>query len=285
MPKQAFDAKRLSGWWMPPEEIVIIGIDTDDGPEHPLYDDRIKLPLDEDFLANVSEHGVHTPVKIRKNGDQAECVFGRQRVRAAREVNLRRKKRKEPPLLVPCTKEQAEDKRLMAIGFSENSARTNNDPIQEARDMQKLKSQGYDESEVAVHFAVSTQLVRKRLALLELAALVVSAVRAGQLAPTAALALKSLSHDEQKEKLAEIKTTSAASGNGKRPTARAAAAAAGRHVLPNKKQLKKILESGALADASAESFLRYLIGEWPPSKVKGLTTALKEIGLAPKDAS
>ena len=30
MSKQAFDAKRLSGWWMPPEEIVIIGIDTDD---------------------------------------------------------------------------------------------------------------------------------------------------------------------------------------------------------------------------------------------------------------
>lgn len=278
--KQAFDAKRLTGWWLTPEEIEIIGLDTDDGPEHPLYDDRIKLPLEEAFIANIDEHGIHTPIKIRKNGDKAQCVFGRQRIRAAREVNKRRAERNELPVLVPCTKEQAEERRLMAMGFSENSARVNNDPIQEARDMQRLLAQGYSHDEIAVHFSCSKPKVYQRLTLLELAPAVIKAVRSGQVAASGALALKNLSHEEQVTKLAEIKQSST---NGRRVTAQTVRAATGRHVRPGRKQLAKMIEHGTFGEATAEAFARWWIGEWPASKVKGLTAALKAVGLSTTD--
>ena len=289
MSKQAFDGKRLSGWWLPPEApkdgepgIRIIGLDTDDGKEHPLHDVKVHIPLTEEFIQNVDDHGIFTTILIRKNGDIAECVFGRNRTRAAREVNKRRRKRGDPELRVPCRKIQAEDRRLMAIAFAENAARRPPDPIDEARDMQRLASQGYDEDEVAVHFACSKQKVGSRLALLELAAPVLNAVRSGQIAASSALALKSLSHEDQTAKLKELKAAAPApdtNGKSKRPTGQAAKAAAGRKVKPSNKQIKVMLESGLLNEVTATDYLRWYIGELPPSKVKGLTAALKEAGI------
>lgn len=46
MGKQALDAPRKQYWLLNPENLVIIGLDTNDGPEHPLWDTRIKLPID-----------------------------------------------------------------------------------------------------------------------------------------------------------------------------------------------------------------------------------------------
>ncbi len=286
MAKQAFDGTRFTGWWLPPEELVIIGLDTDDGKEHPLHDLKIRIPLTEEFIQNVDEHGIFTPIKVRKNGDLAEVVFGRNRVRAAREVNKRRRKRGDPELRVPCTKVEAEDKRLMAISFAENAARRAPDPIDEARDMQRLASQGYDEGEVAVHFACSKQKVRKRLALLCLATPVINAVRSGQIAASSALTLKTLSHEDQTAKLAELKTAAPPSdtnGKTRRPTGQQIKAAAGRQVRPGVKQIKKMIEEGSLKDTSAESLLRWWTGEWPASKVKGLTAALKAANILPKE--
>ncbi len=290
MSKQAFDGKRLSGWWLPPEApkngepgIQIIGLDTGDGKEHPLYDDKIHVEISEEFIQNVDEHGILTPILVRKNGEIAEVVFGRTRVRAARVVNERRRKRGDPEMRVPCTKIAAEDKRLMAISMTENAARRQApDPIDEARDMQRLASQGYDEHEVAIHFACSKQKVVKRLALLGLAPPLIRAIRSGQIAASSALALKSLSHEEQAEKLAELKAAApppSSNGKTKRPTGQAAKAAAGRKVKPSNKQIRVMLESGLLDEIPATDYLRWLIGELPPTKVKGLTAALKEAGI------
>ncbi len=286
MAKQAFDGKRLSGWWLRPEEVVIIGLDTGDGKEHPLYDEKIHIPLTEEFIQNVDDHGIFTPIKVRKNGDIPECVFGRTRIRAGREVNKRRLKRGDPELRVPATKIEAEDKRLMAVAFAENAARRAPDPIDEARDMQRLASQGYDESEVAVHFACSKQKVHKRLALLGLAAPVISAVRSGKIAASSALTLKRMNHEDQVAKLAELKAAASptdTNGKTRRPTGQQTKAAAGRQVRPGVKQIKKMIEAGSLKDTSAEALLRWWTGEWPASKVKGLTAALKAADILPKE--
>jgi hypothetical protein len=42
MPKQALDGTRINAFGMEPKDLVIVGFDTDDGPEHPLWDERVK---------------------------------------------------------------------------------------------------------------------------------------------------------------------------------------------------------------------------------------------------
>lgn len=290
MGAQAFDAKRFTGWWLPPDEIVIIGLDTKDGPEHPLYHARIHLPLDEQQIANIDAHGIIQPVQVRKNGGVAEVVAGRQRVRMARVVNERRiarDGRKAVLVLVPVVKAEGDDKILSARSYSENAVRTNDDVIEEAKNMARLKAQGYTEKEVAVHFGCSHSVVLKRLGLLELAAPVIKAVQSGKIAPTMALGLKGLSHDEQKKKLGAMASSSdnePSSTNGKtngkkRPTEQEVKAALGKRVVPGKKQAAKMVETGLLKDATAEDYLRYVAGEIPASKVKGLTAALRAVGL------
>lgn len=287
---QAFDAKRFTGWWMTPEEIVIIGLDTKDGPEHPLYHARIHLVVEEWMIANIDAHGIIQPVRVRKNGGLAEVVAGRQRVKAARLVNeLRRKRdgRKAIPVLVPVVKADGDDKLLAAQSYTENAVRTDDDVVEEAKNMARLKQQGYTEKEVAVHFGCSHSVVLKRLGLLELAAPVIKAVQSGKIAPTMALGLKGLSHDKQKEKLGAMieagpnsESEPKSKGNGKRrPTEQEVKASLGKRVVPGKKQAAKMVETGLLKDATAEEYLRYVAGEIPASKVKGLTAALRAVGL------
>lgn len=288
MAKQAFDGKRLSGWWLPPEAptspdepgLRIIGLDTDDGKEHPLYDEKIHRKLDEKLVQNIDKYGIHTPIKVRKNGPYADVVFGRTRVRAAREVNRRRRERGDPELKVPCTKIEGEEKYQMAVSFSENSARRQTEPLDQARDMARYAAQGADEDDIAITFAVSKQTVVKRLALLSLSPKVISAIESQQIAPSTALTLKSMTHEDQAAKLKELKAAAPSSnGKSKRPTAKQAAAAAGRRVRPSNKQIKVMLESGALEEISASDYLRWHVGELSAAKVKGLTAALKAAGL------
>jgi len=72
---------------VPPEKLVVIGLDTEDEPEHPLYDARVTLPIDQAMVADVAKFGVVQPIRARRNGDKLEVVVGRQRVRLAREAN------------------------------------------------------------------------------------------------------------------------------------------------------------------------------------------------------
>jgi hypothetical protein len=100
--KTAIDAKRGNLFLVPPEDITIIGLDTEDGPEHPLFDERVLLPVDEALARNIAIHGVIEPVVIRKNGDDViEVIDGRQRVRSARLANERLEAEGKEPVLVP----------------------------------------------------------------------------------------------------------------------------------------------------------------------------------------
>jgi ParB family chromosome partitioning protein len=307
MGKTAFDFKRGNSWFAPPEDVVIIGLDTKDGPEHKLYKDDIHDPLDEAFVKTVEDFGVIQPVSVRKNGERAEVTWGRTRIRAAREANRRRKKRGAPPLLVKIVLEKAEEKVLQAMSIVENAARKIAKPVDEAREMQKVMRSGYDEDDLATMFACSVQKVRKRLALLTLSPKLISAVEKGKASATAVLTLQSLSHEDQATKLEDLLShgppdeddhdrepgravkeangTSNGQKNGKaaskpkRPTADAVRVAAGRRVQPRVKQIKIMLEHGGLDQATAEEYLRWMVGLLPASKVKGLTAALRAAGL------
>ena len=69
MSKQALEGQRLNAFGMDPDKLTIIGLDTDDGPEHPLYDERVRLPLDESFVKNVKVYGVIEDVIVCKDAD------------------------------------------------------------------------------------------------------------------------------------------------------------------------------------------------------------------------
>lgn len=76
-----------------PEALTLI---TD--PSHPLFDERIHDPLDNDLVESIRELGVKNPISVRKNGIDAkgkivlEVVAGIQRTRAALAVNEALKK-------------------------------------------------------------------------------------------------------------------------------------------------------------------------------------------------
>ena len=71
-----------------PNDLVIIGLDTDDGEEHPDYDSRIELPLDEAMLESIKANGVQQVVDIAIVDGQPVVIDGRQRVRHAREAGV-----------------------------------------------------------------------------------------------------------------------------------------------------------------------------------------------------
>lgn len=302
MGRQAFDGKRTQIFWRPPEELIIIGLDTKDGPEHKLYKPDIFEPLEEWRIRNADRMGIFTPISIRKNGSAAEVTWGRTRVRLARAVNERRRARGDKEILVPCKIETAEERLLQAMSAAENVARKKLSPLDEAREMQRLLS-GNDEEDIAEIFGCSPAKVKSRLALLGLAPELIEAVEMAKISSSAALAFKNFSFDEQKAQLAsllagapkDVETANAAedeawkepakNGNGKprRPTAQAAKAAAGKRVRPGTRQLKAMIEAGTLHEATAHELARWWAGDLPSSKVKGLKAALRAAGL-PEDA-
>src|ERR1044071_4250279 len=80
------EAPRGTHYYADPDDLVIIGLDTDDGPEHPLYDPRIKGDISEPEIRNVEYFGIITPVQVRRYDNRLEVVNGRGRVRKARLV-------------------------------------------------------------------------------------------------------------------------------------------------------------------------------------------------------
>jgi ParB family chromosome partitioning protein len=201
---------------------VLIGLDTMDGAEHPLYDLRIKEPLNEELVSSIEVHGVFDPVHVRKNGDSAECVDGRQRIRAAREVNKRRRKAGGKELVfVPAMLQRADDEQFALKVEIGNSCRLVDGPITRARKAQRLIDMGHGEASVARGMGITEKYLGQLLSLLETHAAVKTAVEDGKLAVSAAVKLAKLSRDQQVEQLAELQ---AAGGKVTEKRARAAVA-------------------------------------------------------------
>lgn len=110
-----------------PRSLVIIGLDTEDGPEHSLYDPRIKLPLVEETVRNIKLYGVSLPVlvireKLDDGGSRLLVIDGRQRVRSAREANRRLHEEGQPMALIPyqvkLMGKEAEGKILLSLALN-----------------------------------------------------------------------------------------------------------------------------------------------------------------------
>lgn len=291
MAKQALKGSRLNTFAMDPEDLVIIGIDTDDGSEHPLYDDRIKLPLDEALVLNIMAHGVLETVSVRKNGDAPEVVYGRQRVRAAREANKRLKKQGSKPIKIPVSVRRGKDTQMFGVMVSENEHRRDDGPLEKAEKLRRYLDMGGTEEEAAIDFGVTPTSIRNWLKLLDLEASVRKAVEKGIISASAAGKLAPLSREEQKAALAEVieksggkATTKAAGGAVKKAKGEEA------HTAPGKRLIRKVvaIHGELVADGEEglpEDFIRgvrWAIGELSESSIKGLTAIVAEAQGGPK---
>lgn len=234
--KAAFE-NRTNAWLFDPSELVLV---TD--PQHPLFDPRINLPLDEALVRNIMFQGVIEPIVIVKQDDKPVVVDGRQRVRCAVEANKRLEAEGKEPVRVTAVVRRGTEADLFGVSISANENRQDDTPLGRAKKCARLLAMGRSDEEAAIAFGVTASCVRAWMKLLDCAPQVREAVESGALAATAAAKLASLPAAEQVATLEKV--VAEGKTNGKRPSVRAVSAAAGKPAgkMRSRREVAKRLE-------------------------------------------
>lgn len=236
-------AKRGNLYHFDPNEPYIIGVDTKDGPEHELWDERIKLPLDESMVVNIMAIGVKETCLLRHNkaAERYEVVDGRRRIMHAREANKRLKKAGEELVYVPCMLEAGDEAHMAGVAISLNEIRKDDNTLVKAEKcMRLLQRNGNDYKAAAIRFGVSVAAIKNWAKVAELPAPVKKAVRDGEISASAAAELHGLEKEQAVAKLAKLVGTAKATGKKKATTASAKKEAGKRTAVPKRVLLKLV---------------------------------------------
>lgn len=218
MNKRADAAPRQEVKGYNPDEVVIIGIDTDDGPSHWGYDEESNNnPLLEADVQFTYENGIIQNVLGRRDGSKVVIVAGRGRTRQLREANKRRVKDGLAPWFLPVKIVMGDARKMLVLKHGENSHRREQSPFVRAQQAYEL-SQQFPEDQAATIMGLGVKQFRDVLKLLSLGPAAKKAVMEDKLKPTAAIVLAELSEAEQAEQLSTIMASAAASGG--KPTTR-----------------------------------------------------------------
>lgn len=190
--------------YIEPEKLVIIGLDTQDGPDHPLYDERVDLEVSQSLVKNIIFRGVQQPVLVRQEAGQLLVVDGRQRVRAAREARKSQDASGSEQLLVPIKFVRADDQTLSGLMVAMNELRESDDVLTKARKASRLLAYGKDIKEVALDFGRTTTTIRNWLKLLEADPAVHVAIQMNTISAAAGIEVAAYPRDEQKEVLERL---------------------------------------------------------------------------------
>ncbi len=227
---------------------------------HPLYDERVHLPIDEGMVLNIAELGVLEPIIVWKDPELGlTCVVvGRQRVKHTLEANKLRLKEGKDPLLVPGVVKRGSANQMAKYMVSENEIRRPDTPLGRAKKMSDALDRGLDEDDIAVLFGCSVQTVRATLSLLEATQAVREAVEAGTITVTQARQLASLKPEEQREKVKQIETATAGTTGHEKARRQRQVLGEAKPRIKSRKEIAKALEdaSGEYAEA-----LRWVLGE------------------------
>ncbi|WP_437609618.1 ParB/RepB/Spo0J family partition protein [Erwinia sp. V71] len=229
-------------------------------PAHPLYDDRIHLPINEAMLLNIMEYGVLEPIIVWKDPETGlSCVVdGRQRVRHTLEANKRLAEQGKEALLVPGVVKRGSAARMSNYMVSANEVRQADTPLGRAKKMAAQLDRGHDESDLALMFGCTIKTVQATLALLDCTQTVQTAVEAGQINVTQARQLADLPPEQQREKVLQLQQAGeGATGHDRVRRQREVLG----DVKPRLKTRKEITK--ALNDATGEyaAALRWVLGE------------------------
>lgn len=206
--KHPIDAPRTDIYWCDPNELILIGRDTPDGQEHPLWDTRSFLDLEEEFVVNILRYGVLVSVTARSLDGQLQVVDGRRRVLHAREALARQVQQGTPEtelLRVPVRIVRGGDEaHLISMARLANSFRREETILEKAHHAQRMLGFGRTEHDVAVNYGVDETTVHSWLSLLEANQSLRKAVIDGQVAPSAAYRLARLPNADQPAAVAEL---------------------------------------------------------------------------------
>lgn len=187
-----------------PNELVIVGFDTDDRVEHPLYDERAFLDVEVPFVRSIRTYGVQVPLLVREEAGTFYVVDGRQRVKAARIVFAEQSKSGEVPLKVPARVITVSEKRASSLVVLTNENRKGDDVLTKAIKAERLMERLGDEEEVATVFGVTPATIRNWLILVQADPFVHEAIREGKIAAYTGIELAGLPKEEQKDALQKL---------------------------------------------------------------------------------
>lgn len=215
------DGTRRSYFMYRPDELVIVGLDTKDGPEHPSYDARIEVPLSWPKLValknSIKRYGVREAIKFKRDGDRNIVTEGRQRIRCARQatIELIAEGRMKPgdTIMIPSVAWKGSHEDLYVMARSMNASRLENDAIANAKEASIMLGWGKSHAEVAEAMGVTKQTISDWIVLLGATPAVQRAVRGG-MAASAAAKIAKLPSGQQ------VATLAAVAREGARPTAR-----------------------------------------------------------------
>lgn len=197
----------------PATELVIAGIDTDDGPEHPCFNaESNAISDDSDIIQGMkkimlTDIGFFGAVTVTTIGRRRYVNVGRKRTRALRLANIERAALGLPPLKIMVDHKQYMGERrnlaLREMAEAENWLRLNaKSPLAAPRAATALKNGGSSIESISLAMGATQNGVRRWLKIGELSLAVQEAIEAGQIAEDAALLLHGKPEPEQDAKLA-----------------------------------------------------------------------------------
>lgn len=289
--KQALAEQRLAGGFhIDPNKLTIIGLDTDDGPEHPLYDKRVKLPIDHNLGKAMMHEGFRGTIEVRKNGkaedgtDVIEVVFGRQRVKAARWANEQLEAQGKEPILVACLVRKFDDGAAFGVRIGENVHRQGLSTLERADELKRYMAMGNNEDQAAVTFGLSKNGVKNLMRLHDLDGEVRKAVEAEDLSPSAAAELADLSREEQKVELKKLLEAASKGVKATRQAAKKSVKARNggeKTVAPPKRFITNILKlndrHGGILNGDVVKGIMWALGDIQSVSIKGLTGLEREL--------
>lgn len=228
--------------------------------EHPLYDERIHLPLDEAMVLNIMDQGVLEPIIVWKDPETGlSCVVdGRQRVRHAIEANKRLADAGKDLLFVPAVTKRGSAVRMAQAMISANEIRRADTPLGRAKKMADALERGHDEEDLSLMFGVGVQTIRATLALLDATQAVKDAVESGAVTVTQARQLANLSPDEQREKVKEVESATAGTKGHEKARRQRQVIGDAKPRMKSRKEITRALESASGDYAQA---LRWVLGD------------------------
>lgn len=223
-PGSQADGVRGTLWYFAPNELTIVGHDTDE-QEHELChhaSNAFAAERYEEYINYMRLHGVVKPIVFRRDGDRVLVVDGRTTTRVARVVApLWEQDRKaeglkgdDCRLRIPGVVRKGTADELFCASRAANRRRPEDSPVEQAKDVARLVNNGSTEEQAAVRLGISAARAKQLMAVLSLHPKVQRQVGAG-LSLDAAAKLAKLPELDQVKRLDEFKA------QGEKPTARA----------------------------------------------------------------
>lgn len=220
-----------------------------DDPTHPLFDERVNLPLDPALVESVRRIGVMNPIHVRRTKENKLLVVaGRRRTRAAVAAKV-----ETVPILIVGEDDVAEE-----WMYAENELRTADPPTVRARKLARLKeTKGLDEA--CRIMGIGTSAGRLLLATLGLEPVVQEKIDAGVVPYAEAVrTLKGVPAEEQVAAIASIESAPAKGAKRREALEKAAKSKKRERSRPT---IAEIREATEKARGNAKLVLLWVLGE------------------------